>query len=231
MEYRVEKKYLVSDWDLCRIRQRLQAVMQRDEHQQEDCYEIRSIYFDDVSDRCFLENEQGVDGRKKFRIRCYNGSDSMIRLEIKEKQQGLNRKTGCPLSREEYEQLLRGGEGLAFGERPALNQLLLQMRMNRMQPKTLVRYERSAFVHPSGNVRITFDRNIAAGRNFAGFFAGQAEGCLPVLPRGLQILEVKYDEFLPDVISRQLELGKLQQTTFSKYYLGRQAVNGELYRI
>ena len=33
-------------------------------------------------------------------------------------------------------------------------------------------------------------------------------------------------EFLPDTIAQQLEIGKLRQTAFSKYYLGRLAVQG-----
>ena len=49
----------------------------------------------------------------------------------------------------------------------------------------------------------------------------------PVLPAGMHVLEVKYDEFLPDVIARQLEIGKLRKTAFSKYYLGRLAIAGE----
>jgi len=43
------------------------------------------------------------------------------------------------------------------------------------------------------------------------------------------VLEVKYDEFLPDYIAGTLELGNLQRTAFSKYYLGRKAINGDLY--
>jgi hypothetical protein len=44
----------------------------------------------------------------------------------------------------------------------------------------------------------------------------------------MQILEVKYDDFIPDFITRLLETGSLQQTAFSKYYWGRLAVRGSL---
>jgi hypothetical protein len=96
-----------------------------------------------------------------------------------------------------------------------------------MQPKIIIAYERTAFVHPIGNVRITFDRNIMASRNCASFLEPRIEELVPILPVGMHVLEVKYDEYLPDVIARQLQTGKLQQTAFSKYYLGRLAVNGE----
>ncbi|MBQ7283749.1 MAG: VTC domain-containing protein, partial [Oscillospiraceae bacterium] len=105
--------------------------------------------------------------------------------------------------------------------------LKMQMRCAKMMPKTIVEYERTAFVHPIGNVRITFDRNIAASRYTDSFFCEKTQGLTPVLPAGMHVLEVKYDEFLPDFIAKQLEIGILRQTAFSKYYLGRLAVNGE----
>lgn len=39
--------------------------------------------------------------------------------------------------------------------------------------------------------------------------------------RGQGLLEVKYDELLPDYIYEALQLGNMRQTTFSKYYLCR----------
>ena len=79
-----------------------------------------------------------------------------------------------------------------------------------------------------GNVRVTFDRNIMASRACDEFLENRVSGMVPILPKGLHVLEVKYDEFLPDFIARQLEIGNLRQTAFSKYYLGRLAVRGEL---
>ena len=73
-------------------------------------------------------------------------------------------------------------------------------------------------------MRITFDRNITAGRDFGAFYA-EHPAARPILPTGQHILEVKYDEFLPAPIAQVLELGNLQQTTFSKYYLGRKALD------
>ena len=41
------------------------------------------------------------------------------------------------------------------------------------------------------------------------------------MPAGMHVLEVKYDEFLPDYIYKGIELENLQRTAFSKYYLCR----------
>lgn len=227
IEYRVENKYLVSDMDLTLIASRLRAVMSADIHQQGDCYQIRSLYFDDFGDSCMDENESGVDQRQKFRIRHYDPAAQQMHLEIKEKNRGYTKKASCDITREECRKIMEGTLPLEVGERKPLNLLMLQMRCALMRPKVIISYERTAFVHPLGNVRITFDRNISASQCCGDFLEEQVASSVPVLPTGMHILEVKYDELLPDFIARQLELGKLQQTAFSKYYLGRLAVQGE----
>lgn len=205
---------------------RLKNVMSQDIHQEGDCYEIRSLYFDDLWDRCLDENEAGVDRREKYRIRIYDPRSDVIHLEIKEKNRGLTKKRACDLSREECLAIMAGDLPMKADGRAPLNSLQLQMRCARMEPKVIIAYERTAFVHPSGNVRITFDRNIMASSCREEFLEDRVSGMTPVLPAGMHVLEVKYDEFLPDAIAQQLEIRKLRKTAFSKYYLGRLAIAG-----
>ena len=227
IEYRVEQKFLASDLELALIADRLKAVMDTDIHQDGDCYEVRSIYLDDIWDSCMAENEDGVDNRKKYRIRTYDTPGAPLRLEIKEKSRGFTKKSSCILDPDTYNVILSGEHLPEFGSDPVMNQLLLQMRCRKLEPKITVVYQRTAYVHSAGNVRITFDRNIMASRDLDSFQDDHVSGLVPVLPVGMHVLEVKYDEMLPDVIAGQLEIGKLRQTAFSKYYLGRLAVNGE----
>lgn len=227
IEYRVENKYLVTDADLAVLAGRLKSVMAQDIHQTGACYSIRSLYFDDAWDRCMDENEAGVDQRQKYRIRIYDPNARTIHLEIKEKQNGMTRKSACDLSRQECEWILNGSLPLTFDSRKPFVQLQMEMRCSQLKPKILIEYERTAFVHPTGNVRVTFDRNIMASRYLDDFFAERVSGMTPVLPTGVHVLEVKYDEFLPEFIAKKLEIGTLRQTAFSKYYLGRLAVQGE----
>lgn len=227
MEYRVENKYLVTDADLAVLQARLKTVMEPDEHQNGSCYEIRSVYFDDLLDNGMAENDAGLDCRKKYRIRIYDPAAEVIHLEIKEKTSGLTKKTACSLTREECDSILEGVMPLQFDSRVPMNKLRLQMCCTKMVPKVIIAYERTAYVHATGNVRITFDRNIMASKYCDEFFEEHVSGMTPVLPAGLHVLEVKYDELLPDYIAQHLQIGKLQQTAFSKYYLGRLALNGE----
>lgn len=226
MEYRVEDKFFVTDAYLELLAARLRSVMAPDEHQQGRCYEIRSLYFDDMQDRCMDENEAGVDERRKYRIRLYDPDSQSLRLEIKEKADGKTKKISCSLSRQETRDIMDGTYPLTPGDRTPLNLLQLSMRCTHMEPKAVIAYERTAFVHPVGNVRITFDRNITASSDKEDLFSPIPLRAIPVLPAGMHILEVKYDELLPDVIAKQLQIGTLQKTAFSKYYLGRLAIQG-----
>ena len=88
------------------------------------------------------------------------------------------------------------------------------------QEKVIVDYERTVYVCPIGNVRVTFDRNISSSTDFK-HFGEKNIAKRPIMPCGHHILEVKYDELLPDYIYKSLEIEALQRTTFSKYYLCR----------
>lgn len=226
MEYRVENKYLVSDADLALLAGRLKPVMSLDIHQKGNCYEIRSLYFDDFQDRCMAENEAGYDERRKYRIRLYDPKAETAKLEIKEKLAGKTKKLSCTISRREAEALIAGDMPLRMDDRAPWNLFQMSMRCTRMEPKAVIFYERTAFVHPVGNVRITFDRNIMAGKYSEDLFSETPE-LVPVLPAGVHVLEVKYDELLPKFIADRLEIGTLQPCAFSKYYLGRLALRGE----
>ena len=220
-KYRHEYKYLISDMQMEILKQRISGIMPKDLHTEAGQYNIRSLYFDDYYDRCFYENENGTDPREKFRIRIYNHSDSRISLECKRKERGKTLKTSCIITKEQCDTFMAGRYiGITEKSPPVLRKLILNMMTNGMKPKVIVEYDRIPYVYKDGNVRVTFDTNISSSRNVAGFLNGDVEK-RPVMPKGQQLMEVKFDEFLPDFIYRALQLESLQQTAYSKYYLCR----------
>ena len=227
MEYRVENKYLVTDAQLALLAGRLKPVMSQDIHQAGNYYEIRSLYFDDFQDRCMDENEAGYDQRRKYRIRIYDPHATSAKLEIKEKLAGKTKKTNCAITRSEAQGLMENSLPLLLDSRAPLNLFQLSARCTKMEPKAMIYYERTAFVYPAGNVRITFDRNIMASQDPEDLFRPYPQALVPVLPAGLHVLEVKYDEFLPKFLFDRLEIETLTPCAFSKYYLGRLAIRGE----
>ena len=87
-------------------------------------------------------------------------------------------------------------------------------------PKAIIDYERIAFIEPALNVRVTLDRNISAADSFQSYLSGSYLK-YPIRNENQNILEVKFDSILPGWIKNMLESLRIQQTTFSKYYLGR----------
>ncbi len=224
MEYRHELKFLVSDIELEIIRHRLKPLMKTDSHQAGDAYTVRSLYFDDFHDSCMRENEDGIDNRKKYRLRIYDGSDAVIKLEKKSKMRGMTKKVSVSVSREDCLSYMQG-KAIALKENSSdlEKEFWTEMKMKGMHPVSIVEYERTAFVEHRGNVRITFDRNISGSEKTGEFL--DMPLLVPLLPTGMHVLEVKYDELLPDYIAGCLELGRLQRTAFSKYYYARNYKN------
>lgn len=220
-KYRHELKYLISSAEMELLRRRMRALMAPDPHVGEGgVYNISSVYFDSFDNRCLNESENGTDPREKFRVRIYNHSASRIMLECKRKERGMTQKQSCLLTETQARRLTGQGMPVWETQSPLVRKLALRMAVERMRPVVIVDYDRYPFVCPNGNVRITLDTNISSSADVAGFFDRQAPR-RPVLPAGHHLLEVKYDEFLPDEIYRALQLDNLRQTAFSKYYLCR----------
>lgn len=220
--FRHEFKYICSYGQLRMLQVRLTGLISPDPHAGKDgVYNIRSLYFDDYYDRCLKENEAGTDPREKFRIRIYNHKSDRISLELKRKVRGKTQKLSCPLTEEQCRTLMAGELPLTDKDTPAvLRKLCLLMQTSLMRPKVIVEYDRVPYVYPQGNVRVTLDENIRASGRTELFLEDQIP-LRPIMPVGQHILEVKYDEYLPDFIYRAVQLENLRQTAFSKYYLCR----------
>ena len=220
--FRHEMKYTISVAQVPLLKSRITGIMKPDPHVGADgIYNIRSLYFDDYHNRFYYENENGTDPRKKYRIRIYNHSSERITLECKHKQRGKTLKESCPLTLEQTQMLM---QGKAFApqqtDHPLLCQLLLEMRTHMLRPVVIVEYDRIPYIYKNGNVRVTFDINISSSSDVLRFLDDRIPK-RPIMPAGHQLLEVKFDEYLPDFIYRNLNLGSLRQTAFSKYYLCR----------
>lgn len=221
-KFRHELKYLISGAELQLLRNRIEHLIPADKHAGPDgIYNIRSLYFDDIYNRCYYENENGTDPREKFRIRIYNHATDRITLECKRKERGKTHKTSCPLTIEQTKCLMEGRALPDIGQQhPLLQKMTLQILTRRLRPVVIVEYDRIPYVYPNGNVRITLDCNITSSTAIDRFLEEQIPR-RPIMPMGQQLLEVKYDEYLPDFIYRSLQLQNLRQTAFSKYYLCR----------
>jgi len=213
---RHELKYYISYADVTELRARLPFVARPDENSaQEGGYRIKSLYFDNYSDKALKEKINGTDRREKFRLRLYNNDTSFIRLEKKSKENCLCYKKSVVISENECRQLLDGDFSVLKKKGDPLSmELYAKMHYQQLRPRNIVDYKREAFVYPAGNVRITLDYDIRTSWNIYDFLrAGPA--AVPVWDG--YILEVKYDNFLPEIIRGIVTLSGRNCTSFSKY--------------
>lgn len=216
MKFRNELKHEITVFDMFTLRARLQAVAKPETHGINGKYNIRSLYFDDSFDTALREKTDGVNMREKFRFRYYENNTSFIRLEKKSKINGLCNKVQCVINEEEAERIIRNDiEWMMSDERELVRVLYLKMKNNGLRPKTIVDYTREAFVFPAGNVRVTIDYNIRTGMQSIDFL-NPTSLTVPASENTV-ILEVKWDDYLPDIIRNVVTLEGRRSSAFSKY--------------
>ena len=199
--FRHEYKYLISRADAELLKRRLPYIMERDPHAgPTGQYTIRSLYFDDFSGTAYYDKVDGVNYRAKYRIRFYNYDPSILKLEKKEKLGNLTRKTAQSITKNDARALefaLTGGcpdtrEGL-------VEELRLQFVSRGLRPRVLVDYDRTPFICRDGNTRITLDENVRTRPYIAHLFASP-RAMVPAMDADQVILEVKFDDFIPQYL-------------------------------
>lgn len=225
---RHELKYHITPAELGVLRGVLRPLMQLDPNGNENNeYHIRSLYFDTINDDALEEKIAGVGNRKKYRIRIYNFSDRVIKLECKSKYGDLISKQSVSIPRELAEQLIAGDpEGLQRMRHPLFHDVFREMRTRLLRPAVIVDYVREAYIHPAEEVRITFDKQLRTGL-FSRDMFNPALPTYPVFDDPVEILEVKYDEFLPSYLQSVLSGVTAQRSAVSKYTWCRRYENKE----
>ena len=218
---RHELKHQISPGEDLVLSGRLRKLFSHDANAGPDgSYRVTSLYFDTPYDSALRQKLDGVSRREKFRLRYYGADTSFLRLEKKYKENHLCGKRSAPLTAEQAALLLSGDYRflLASGE-PLLMEFYSKLQGQGLRPKTIVRYEREAFLYAPGNVRITLDRKLCTGLGCVDFLNTEVS-LLPALER-LTVLEVKYDAFLPDLVRMAVQVPGRQALACSKYALCR----------
>ncbi len=222
--YRHELKYVISDADAELLAIRLNAALGPDPHAAKTGgYHIRSLYFDDPYDSAVEEKVAGVQYRDKWRIRIYNFSDRVIKLERKHKNGSFIRKDSLSLSRRECNALLDGAYTfLLYRQEPFAKEAYAALRTEGLKPKVLVDYYRQPYVFPLEDVRITLDRNIRTGYLSTDLFNPHTITYPATELMGQCVLEVKYNAYLDPHIASMIQLPSSIKTAASKYLFCRQ---------
>lgn len=217
--YRHELKYQIGIAEYFAIRQRIRPVMKLDANASKDGrYLIRSIYFDNADDKALREKKDGIQRREKFRIRYYNDDFSFIVLEKKMKYDNLCLKLNAVITEEECRALLSGNtKWMILHDSEFVRELYVKMNSEQLRPRVLVSYMREPYVYEAGNVRVTFDSHIRTSLFHQEFLENNSQDILVLDSPGEMILEIKYDAFIPEVITDLLQTEGIRQQAFSKY--------------
>ena len=219
---RHELKFFINVSDYFTIKNRIKHIASVDKNANSPgTYHIRSLYFDNFNNKALLEKINGYSRREKFRIRYYNDNFDFIRLEKKSKINGLCTKFSAPLTKEECEKILNNDiEWMIKSDKSLIQELYFKMKSQMLKPKTVVDYTGEAYIYKPGNVRITIDSNVRTGICSQALF----DTNLPTMKipnNDTIILEVKFDEFLPDIIKDVIQTNTRKSTSISKYASSR----------
>lgn len=219
MAERREEKYLIEYPEYVRISRRLRALLPTDKNGIDGRYSICSLYFDDPFDTALAEKEDGEAVHTKFRIRTYDGSRALIRLERKTKRGIVTEKHSATLSQAQLDSILLGElpeeDSECFG-------LVSEMNAKAFRPAVSVRYDREAYVMPQLGIRVTFDMNVEKLNPEKETLFGDNISAIPALGKNKVIMEIKYSERCPSFIRKACETHGMQLSV-SKYALCRNA--------
>lgn len=218
---RQEKKYLLTYDSFSKNNFYFKKILHEDEHNGFGGYTIRSLYFDTLNNDDFYNKIDGLELRRKIRLRIYSPDDDFAYLELKQKQGNYQEKRSLKVSREDaislinknYEVLLKYPDDFA-------KEMYSIMSTYYYVPKTINQYHRIAYVVKENSIRLTFDKDIRATESSFDLFNPNLL-LNPVFSQNLVVFEVKYNGFLLSYVKDIIKNVDLIQTPISKYCLGR----------
>lgn len=217
---RHELKFLIDEGTYLALRSRITPLMMPDIHGADGGYRVTSVYFDDVYNSAYWQKLNGMETRRKFRIRAYDLDPSLISLEAKHKDESYVSKLSRRLTEEQYRRLLSCDSSFmceSDGDEDAFGEYRRSDLLTMLRPRIIVDYQREAFVCPFGNVRITFDKKLSACMNTMDMFSPNAR-YMRIFDREI-ILEVKFDNYLPESIQSLLHGLNAPEQPVSKYII------------
>ena len=218
-KYRHEIKFIINVSDAEILKQRLSLLMNLDVNSKnkDNTYLIRSLYFDDLDSNAYYEKIDGVEFRKKYRIRFYNFDDNFIRLECKYKHDNMTSKDQMLIDKNICSKIIEGQlEDVDLNKESLLRKFVLDHKLKYLKPSIIVDYKRLAFTYPVSDVRVTFDSQIKSGLYNYNMFDKDAT-TFSVIEDGQMVLEVKFNEILPEPIAIILSTVPSFRQAFSKF--------------
>ncbi len=140
---RQEKKYLIDRVKMVELKSYFSHFLTLDPHTKNGTYRVRSLYFDSIDDRDYHEKEDGIELRRKIRLRIYDPDSPYAMLEMKKKEGSSQQKRSMAMSRQDAEELIGGRyDVLLQYDTPFAKECYAVMNMHLYRPRSIVEYER-----------------------------------------------------------------------------------------
>ncbi len=237
---RFEFKYIVDEQAAREIQRFVRSYLEPDAYtvgREGAGYHVHSLYLDSTDLFTCRATLHGEKNRFKLRLRFYGeDDDSPVFFEIKRRENVVIMKQRAAVQRSAVQRLL-AGEWLDHRcllkddekNRHALHNFCFLCRKIHAQPAAYTSYLREGYEPPSSNtVRVTFDRDLRAGR-FRGSLsvADLQRWARPDV--GGVVLELKFTDRFPNWMHTLTETFNLQRTSVPKYVECVTLLNGEAY--
>ncbi len=206
--YRYEYKFIITK-NLAKIlEKKLSLLLKVDDNSanKDNTYFIRSVYFDDPYSSSYYEKIDGIEFRKKYRIRIYNNDLNFIRLECKYKYNNLTKKESIKITKEMCDDFIKCNFEKYYinnMDDKVLRDFIIDAKLKRLKPVVIVDYDRLAFVADLSDLRITIDKNVRSSGFNVNIF-NSAVNSYNVLDNERIVLEVKFNDFIPEYITNIL---------------------------
>ena len=218
---RKEIKYLVPVEKINYLKSIFDNILERDKYGKNGTYVVRTQYYDTLEEDDLFDNLSGIIEKKKIRLRTYFEDESTFKLEYKYKYNTDSTKYSLIITRDEAKQMENHKYDFLLNKKSELALFFYYKLLEGCyRPKTIVEYNRLAYIYPVSRVRITFDTNVRATAYPYGLF-DERLNTFPIVSPDIGVLEVKYNEFLPSSLKHILESIDTLPQTNSKYLKAR----------
>ncbi len=222
---RFELKYLVPIKTAAEFKQSLRAYLVPDDHgDSRGCYYLSSLYYDAPDFRFYWEKMDGINVRRKLRIRHYESrepltADSPVLVEIKQRVNRVTQKRRVLLPYCEALRLCDERQVPGHDPRDAavIDEITCMLWQYNLRPASIVRYARQALVGTEYDIglRVTFDNDLSYQINHLELHEEQSG--LPLFPAGWMVVEIKVNERLPYWLTELVAVHNLNLVRVSKY--------------
>ena len=190
-------------------------------------YFVRSLYFDNSNYDNFYEKVDGMQVRKKFRLRTYdksfnNNSNFYLEMKGRKLDRIIKKRTSFKMNYLKYFQSLTKLNELYFKNKhnELIESFLFDHNRKKINPRILVDYLRKPLVNKYGlYFRLTFDSNLTVSKSRSLYENNNFNNNKKYKP-GTTILEVKFERSMPAWFHRVIQTFNLRRQSISKYVLG-----------